>query len=55
MSVNDPKRVIGYSSTFRSLEELAAKLRHASTRNPENSQMGLVDLVDEKLWIAIHH
>ncbi len=35
------------------LEDLAAKLRHAIARNPENSRMGHVELEDVKQWIAI--
>ena len=35
------------------LEDLAAKLRHAIARNPENSRMEQVELEDVKQWIAI--
>lgn len=35
------------------LEDLAAKLRHAVARNPENSRMEQVELEDVKQWIAI--
>lgn len=35
------------------LEELAAKLRHAIARNPENSRMEQVELDNVKQWIAI--
>ncbi len=35
------------------LEELAAKLRHAIARNPEDSRMEQRELEDVKQWIAI--
>jgi hypothetical protein len=35
------------------LEDLAAKLRHAIVRNPENSRMAEIELEDVKQWIAI--
>ena len=35
------------------LEELAAKLRHAIARNPEDSRMEQLELEDVKQWIAI--
>ena len=35
------------------LEEIAAKLRHAIARNPEQSRMEQVELEDVKQWIAI--
>jgi hypothetical protein len=35
------------------LEELAAKLRHAIARNPDNSRMEQLELEDVKQWIAI--
>jgi hypothetical protein len=35
------------------LEDLAAKLRHAIARNPENSRMEQLELDDVKQWIAI--
>ncbi len=35
------------------LEDLAAKLRHAIARHPENSRMEQVELEDVKQWIAI--
>jgi len=35
------------------LEELAAKLRHAIARNPEDSRMKQLELEDVKQWIAI--
>jgi hypothetical protein len=35
------------------LEELAAKLRHAIARNPEDSLMEQLELEDVKQWIAI--
>jgi hypothetical protein len=35
------------------LEELAAKLRHAFARNPEDSRMEQLELEDVKQWIAI--
>jgi len=35
------------------LEELAAKLRHAIARNPEDSRMEQRELEDVRQWIAI--
>ncbi len=35
------------------LEELAAKLRHAIARNPEDSRMEQRELEDVKQWVAI--
>jgi hypothetical protein len=35
------------------LEALAAKLRHAIARNPEDSRMEQLELEDVKGWIAI--
>ena len=35
------------------LDDLAAKLRHAIARNPENSRMEQLELEDVKQWIAI--
>jgi hypothetical protein len=35
------------------LEDLAAKLRHAIARNPENSRMEQVELDEVKQWVAI--
>ena len=35
------------------LEALAAKLRHAIARNPEDSRMEQLELEDVKQWIAI--
>jgi len=35
------------------LEELAAKLRHAIARSPEDSRMEQRELEDVKQWIAI--
>jgi hypothetical protein len=35
------------------LEELAAKLRHAIARNPEDCKMEQVELDNVKQWIAI--
>jgi hypothetical protein len=35
------------------LEDLAAKLRHAIARNPENSRTEQVEPEDVKQWIAI--
>lgn len=35
------------------LEELAAKLRHAIARNPEDSRMEQRELEEVKQWIAI--
>jgi hypothetical protein len=35
------------------LEELAAKLRHAIARNPEDCRMEQLELEDVKQWIAI--
>jgi hypothetical protein len=39
--------------SIEELEDLAAKLRHAIARNPENSRMEQVELEDVKQWIAI--
>lgn len=39
--------------TLAELEDLAAKLRHAIARNPQNSRMEQVELEDVKQWIAI--
>jgi hypothetical protein len=35
------------------LEDLAARLRHAIARNPENSRMEQIELEDVRQWIAI--
>jgi hypothetical protein len=35
------------------LEDLAAKLRHAIARNPENSRIQEIELEDVKQWIVI--
>ena len=39
--------------SLEELEDLAAKLRHAIARNPENSRMEQLELEDVKQWIAI--
>jgi hypothetical protein len=38
--------------SLEELEDLAAKLRDAVARNPENSRMEQVELEDMKQWVA---